>query len=288
MQSSESPIAANQQQLDVLVARAEQQLADNDHASALESCRELLALNPGHDKGNILMAQAMMPGENYTSLLARLHEYLQPASYVEIGVASGASIAVAAESTRCIGIDPYPRVKARIRARARLYPTESDDFFEHYQLFEELGVDSLDLAFIDGLHLFEQAFRDFINLEKYADPRTVIAIHDCYPPTELCAARERELTYWVGDVWRLIPCLRRYRPDLAVAVVPALPSGVAIVTGLDPDSTVLSEHYDEIVAEYLAMPYAAMDAGRDELLNTIPNDWAAVRARLPSPVTEAG
>ena len=268
-------------QLDQLVEKIEQRLADSDHGGAHALCRELLSLDPAHNQGNILMAQAMMPGENYTSLLGRLHEHLRPATYVEIGVASGASIAVAGESTRCVGVDPYPRVKSRIRSKARLYPTESDEFFAQYDLFEELGVASLDLAFIDGLHLFEQAFRDFINLERYAGPQTVITIHDCYPPTELCAARERELTYWVGDVWRLIPCLRRHRPDLNVVVVPALPSGVGIVTGLDPDSNVLSERYDEIVAEALAMPYADMDASRDEMLNTIANDWPAVRSCLP-------
>ena len=63
-------------------------------------------------------------------------------------------------------------------------------------------------------------------------------------------------------------------------MVPALPSGVGIVTGLDPESTVLKDRFDEIVAEFLALPYAELDSRRDSLLNTIANDWEAIVARL--------
>lgn len=281
MQICEPPPPAEPDQcLEKLIERVEHCLAGNEHDGALVACRELLSLYPSNDKAHILMAQAMMPGENYIRLLSRIHRHLEPATYVEIGVASGASLAVAGESTRSIGIDPYPRVKSKIQSQAKLYPTESDAFFDHYDLFDELGLASLDLAFIDGLHLFEQALRDFINLERYAEPHTVIAIHDCFPPTELCAERERALTYWVGDVWRLVPCLIRYRPDLNVCVVPALPSGVGIVTGLNRDSGTLAACYDDIVAEALSMPYGQMDANRDTVLQTIPNDWNAVADRL--------
>ncbi len=32
--------------------------------------------------------------------------------------------------------------------------------------------------------------------------------------------------YWTGDVWKLIPILQRYRPDLQLTLFDAPPSGL--------------------------------------------------------------
>jgi predicted O-methyltransferase YrrM len=267
--------------MDKLAEQVQAYLSQDDREAALSACKQMLQINDRYNQAHMLMAKIMMPGPNYANLLSRLHRRLRPETYVEIGVATGASMAIAGPDTRCIGIDPCPRVTAKICGRARLYPITSDEFFERYDLFSELGVERLELAFIDGLHLFEQALRDFINLEKYADSQTVLLIHDCYPPTELSAERERVMAYWAGDVWRLIPCLLKYRPDLKVGVVPALPSGVGLVTNLNAASTVLTDNFDEIVAEFAALSYTELDAGRQELLNPMANDWAVVVSHLP-------
>lgn len=280
--NTSAPESELQARLDALAEQVEDLLQQDNREAAQESCQEMLTLNSRYNQAHMLMAKVMMPGDNYANLLSRLHQHLNPLTYAEIGVATGASMAHAGRDTRSVGIDPCPRVTAKIRCRARLYPITSDEFFERYNLFEELGAEQLDLAFIDGLHLFEQALRDFINLEKYAGENTVALIHDCYPPTELSAERDRIMAYWAGDVWRLIPCLRKHRPDLEVAVVPALPSGVGLVTGLDPDSRVLSDNFDAIVAEFMALPYAELEANREQLLNPVPNNWEAVLARLPA------
>jgi hypothetical protein len=60
------------------------------------------------------------------------------------------------------------------------------------------------LAFIDGLHLFEQAFLDFIALEKFARPGSVIMIHDCLPLNRVTADRTRTTDFYTGDVWKLV------------------------------------------------------------------------------------
>jgi Methyltransferase domain len=41
------------------------------------------------------------------------------------------------------------------------------------------------MAFIDGLHHFEQVLRDFINVEKRATSEGLIVIHDCIPFDEV-------------------------------------------------------------------------------------------------------
>jgi len=259
-----------------LIKLAEEKLDVGDYAACNGLCEQILAEHPHFNRAHFIKAKAMMPGLRYDQILNRVHWHLKPQSYVEIGVARGGSMTRVAPETRAIGIDPAPRIDRPITARAKIYPVESDAFFQRYDLLEELGVNKLDVAFIDGLHIFEQALRDFINLERYSQPDTVILIHDCYPPTELSAAREAVTDYWCGDVWRLIAVLCRHRPDLAVSVIPTFPSGLGVVTGLDSGSTLLSAHYDEFVEEALALPYPATQRDREQWLPMLANDWEVI------------
>ncbi len=132
------------------------------------------------------------------------------------------------------------------------------------------------------MHLFEFALRDFMNLERSAHADSTILIHDCLPVNAVSAGRERSSYPWSGDVWRLIVLLREQRPDLEVAVVDWPPTGVGVVRGLDPDSTVLSDRYDELVEHYLAMPYELLDNGTmHQQLHTVQGEWTSVAALLP-------
>jgi hypothetical protein len=222
----------------------------------------------------------------YFDLLDRIHQHLRPRTYVEIGVSTGRSLTLALPGTRCIGVDPEPQIIFSLPRRARIFHQTSDAFFADHDLRTLLGGLPVDLAFIDGMHHFEYALRDFINLERFAGDRTTVLVHDCLPVDEVTAARERTTDFWSGDVWRLILLLRRWRPDLEVAVVDWGPSGVGVISGLDPGSSVLSDHYDEIVAEYLALPYSALDDGstggsKAEQLQVVPGTWPAVAPLLP-------
>ncbi len=132
------------------------------------------------------------------------------------------------------------------------------------------------------MHLFEYALRDFMNLEQSAHPDATILIHDCLPVDALSAGRERSPYPWSGDVWRLILLLREQRPDLEVSVVDWPPTGVGVVRGLDPHSTLLADRYDELIEHYLAVPYEHLDDGTmHEQLHTVHGDWPSVAALLP-------
>ncbi len=230
-----------------------------------------------------------LPQEPYFDLLDRIHQHLLPRTYVEIGVSTARSLTLALPGTVCIGIDPDPQTAFPLGRQTRVFPQTSDDFFAKFELSDLFEGVPLDLAFIDGMHHFEFALRDFMNLEAAANPDTTVLIHDCMPNDELHAARERASARWAGDVWRLILLLRAWRPDLDITVADSAPSGLGIVRGLDPTSTVLRDNYREIVERYLAMPYSALDDGSmDEQLNRIPGDWPTVRSRLPEkPFREA-
>ena len=181
--------------------------------------------------------------------------HLVPRTYVEVGVSTGRSITLALPGTITIGIDPSPELQFPLRRRTRIFRQTSDEFFAQHDLTRLFGGMPLDLAFIDGMHHFEYALRDFMNLERFSNPASTILIHDCLPIDETTADRERSTTIWSGDIWRLILLLRERRPDLEVSVVDSGPTGLGLVRGLDPASSVLRDHYDEIVARYLSLPY---------------------------------
>ena len=113
------------------------------------------------------------------------------------------------------------------------------------------GGTSLDLAFIDGMHLFEYALRDFMNVERFATWTTVIVFDDMLPRDVDEAARDRHTSAWAGDVFKVIPVLRQYRPDLTIVPVDTEPTGVLMVLGADPTSTALTAHYAEIVEAWV-------------------------------------
>ena len=43
----------------------------------------------------------------------------------------------------------------------------------------------------------------------------------------------------------------------------------------------------ELIAEYRALDYSVLEAGKDRLLNRLPNDWAKIKACLPAPFSPA-
>ena len=189
---------------------------------------------------------------HYFRLLEDLHLTLKPSVYFEIGTESGASLNLA--QCTSIAVDPKFQVEAdvaRNKPELHMMQSTSDDFFAS-GLLDRLAY-KIDLAFLDGLHLFEYLLRDFINTEKYMQPSGTILMHDCVPFNVVTQKREwnrRETSSWTGDVWKLIPILREFRPDLKLTVFDTPPSGIVQVTDLDPSSRVLEEEFDLILQRY--------------------------------------
>jgi hypothetical protein len=215
------------------------------------------------------LASLELPGKHYLAILASLQQQLQPATYLEIGVFSGASLTLVHPRTDAIGIDPEPRIARPLTARTRVFAETSDEFFARRNLSAEFGGRALELAFIDGMHRFEFVLRDFINIEKHCSPSASVLLHDCYPLDAASSSRERNTQFWSGDVWRAVVALKKYRPDLRVATLAVPPTGLGVIRRLDPASRILAERYDEIVAETLAIEYATLAPRKAELLNRL-------------------
>jgi len=272
-------------------ALANERMQAGDAAGAAELCARMLAADPQDGEAAQLMnsaqhalhiqaAQAAFPGAIYLDWLRWFHDTLRPANYLEIGVESGASLCFAKPPTRAVGVDPAIQVVHGQEAWCKLFKLTSDEFFAKYDLRRVLQAETLDLAFIDGLHTFDQALKDFMNIERYSCPATVVLFHDVWPVTAITAARERVTTFWPGDTWKVIPILRERRPGLKVFTIPTFPSGLGVVTGLDANDESLWPSFAEIVEQWLPVPVENYLPEMAAHLNAVRNDYVTVSRLL--------
>lgn len=249
------------------------ELAESNYRKALTFDRDLVRAHVG-------LATLRFPGDFYYVWLDRFYTGLRPQSVLEIGVFDGQSIARVRPPTLAIGVDPEPRLAYSLTAQTHIFTETSDAFFARGGPDALLAGRPLGVGFIDGLHLYEQALKDFINLERYCGPRSVILFHDTVPLDEPTQTRARDTTFHTGDVWKVVPCLKHYRPDLDVFTIATPWTGLTVVTGLDPASRVLADRYDEAVARFIDAPFADIRDRLDSALNIVSNDWNVVSARL--------
>jgi hypothetical protein len=204
-----------------------------------------------------------LTGENYLQVLAEIHKAFSPKSYLEIGCYAGNTLALA--ECDSIGIHPDMTKLGNImkgKAVFMAFQLTSDQFYERYNPATLLGR-PIDLAFLDGLHLLEVLLRELANTERYCLLGSSIIMHDCIPTDAFIAERVDDPArhpahphWWAGDVWKILPVLRKYRPDLKLLAVDAAPTGLVLVSNLDPTSTVLMDNYPAIVDEWLNIELA--------------------------------
>lgn len=208
------------------------------------------------------LSVADLVGEDYLHILQRIHATLSPKSYFEIGTHGGDSLLLA----RCasIAVDPNFQLGARNVIEAKplcaLYQVTSDAFFETIDPTLVFGR-KIDFAFLDGMHRCEFLLRDFTNTERFCRPNSIIALHDCLPVEQPMAERNwidarvepHRIGWWAGDVWRTALLLKRRRPDLRIHTIAAPPTGLVLITNLDPASRALTQNYNRLVDEMLAM-----------------------------------
>ena len=221
------------------------------------------------------VASMRFPGPNYYEVLRWLHQDLRPECYFEIGVFRGQSLMLAMPPTIAVGIDPCPEVENRWNTKTHVLAVSSGEFFARHTLGEFFGSDRFSFAFVDGLHHFEQAIDDIFHLEAYARPESVIAVHDTIPLDEKTAARDRCTKFHTGDVWKVVPFLKSYRPDLGLITIRTGPSGLTLIRRLDP-SHARSEEEIEALGRFRELPWEYYKQHRGEFLETIPNQREAV------------
>ena len=154
-------------------------------------------------------------------IIKRIVESLQAEIYLEIGVAKGATFLR----------QPMPPLKLRIGVspdvnqaklidfsdtRNCMHAVLSDEFFRLWQA--PLRRTGVDVAFIDGNHVWEQVERDVLHTLEHLTNDGAIVLHDGSPLT--CMMATPALSHghfrkehpgesaWTGDVWKAVVCLR--------------------------------------------------------------------------------
>ncbi len=241
-----------QPHLPLLIQEAERCVALGDHREAIQRWQDIASLlaeatpEPIYHQlsaayaancagfGGSKEENALWGDCSKHDVLAWLHRWLQPALYLEIGVDQGVSLACA--SGPAIGVDPRPELKltAELLPTARIVASSSDAFFANQAA--ALLQPAPELAFIDGMHLFEFALRDLLNTERVMAPWGLVVIDDIYPCHPVQAHRRRRSSSWTGDVWKLVPILRQQRPDLTLLCLNAHTTGLLLIAGLDADA----------------------------------------------------
>lgn len=189
--------------------------------------------------------------------LAKLHELLSPVgTYLEVGVQTGASLVLAEAAEIAYGVDPAPMLHGHNARPNQKVIAETSDAW--------LGCTScerptIDFGFIDGSHLFEDALRDFVYMERHSRPSTVIVFDDVLPYNQDIAWRAQPPGDWTGDVFKLMAILAEHRPDLTQTLVDVTPTGALVVTGLESRNVVLDRQYDIIEAEWKPRHYVPDD-----------------------------
>ncbi len=216
-------------------------------------------------------------GSNYREVLATIHATLQPRNYFEIGTREGDTLALA--KCDAIAVDPTfviadPTIFST-RRMSLLYQMTSDDFFARFDPRNLFG-EPVQFAFLDGMHRCEFLLRDFYNTEAVSAPNSVIALHDCLPPELPMTARTEagivpvkpsRTGWWTGDVWRTALLLKQVRPDLEILALDSFPTGLVLVTSLDPGSSYLKDNYNALLKRMMSYDLATIGIERffDEL-----------------------
>jgi hypothetical protein len=147
--------------------------------------------------------------------------------YLEIGVERGSTfLGVIAEHK--VGIDPNFKfdITEHSGPATVFLQMDSDSAFEVINQ-EDF---SYDVIFIDGLHTFEQTYRDFLNALETLEPNGFIVIDDVWPNDRYSYIPDQKVAYklrarslngarladysWHGDVFKVIATIHDFHQNI--------------------------------------------------------------------------
>ncbi len=147
-------------------------------------------------------------------------------SYLEIGVETGATLLEVAVEQRT-GVDPcfaFDWQSHQGKDGLQLHRCSSDLFFAGLE-----ASTHYDLIFLDGLHTFEQTYRDIVHALRHSHPGTVILIDDTAPSDVFSSCRDQQECLslrsryanssdiqWHGDSYKVVPLLALFHCDLCL------------------------------------------------------------------------
>lgn len=181
--------------------------------------------------------------------LIKKHDYK---SYLEIGVNTPAQPGynwVNVKIDLKHGVDPEVDTT---------YKMTSDEFFEKHI------SQKYDFIFVDGLHIFDQCYRDIVNSLNHLNDNGTIMVHDSNPSSEITQRPERVTDIWHGDVWKAVVKLRLVNENVEIYTIDT-DEGCSIIRKGKQELLKLKNG----IKEEDMYHYEVLDAHRKKLLNLI-------------------
>ncbi|MDE5067969.1 MAG: glycosyltransferase 61 family protein, partial [Trichodesmium sp. St4_bin8_1] len=175
---------------------------------------------------NIFESKEITTRDGRLNQLATINESFR---YLEIGVSEG-------KTFNAINIKSKVAVDPKFQFNTGEYATEninflevaSDDFFRNYAQ----EYTPFDLIYLDGLHTFEQSFRDFCASIACSHLKTIWLIDDTFPGSyaQAQSSHQRCISLkkvsgeknksWMGDVFKVIAAIHDFFPQYSFAHFP--------------------------------------------------------------------
>lgn len=183
-------------------------------------------------------------------------------SYLEIGVESGRTFnSLSFESKTAVDPAFLFSVPKPVPGKLAFHEEPSDEFFRKLP-----NKQKYDLIFIDGLHTWDQTYRDFCNSLLHSRRRTVIILDDTVPCDEFSALRDaaecvklrsisnsptksQDPLAWHGDTYKSLILIKLFHPSLDYAT---------ITDGENPQTVVWSaKRHAKRVHTHIEAPYSS-------------------------------
>jgi hypothetical protein len=140
--------------------------------------------------------------------------------YLEIGLEAGRTLENVLAPHR-VGVDPNPLFDTRVLPDGvEIHSIPSDDYFAR-----QPRRTAFDIVFVDGLHTYQQTYRDVINAFRHC-PNGVLLVDDVVPSDWISAIPDQAESLeirrqhgidnidWHGDVFKVMLMLRDHHPEL--------------------------------------------------------------------------
>ncbi len=152
-----------------------------------------------------------------------------PARYLEVGVETGQTFFEVSAAFKT-AVDPkflFDWEAAPKRDSIEYFEITSDSFFCNVSRDFKY-----DLVFLDGLHTWEQTYRDFCNALLITHERSIILLDDIFPSDVYSCNRDQveavimrqfmtgdPSNAWHGDTYKVIPLIRTFHPLLSYCTI---------------------------------------------------------------------
>lgn len=150
------------------------------------------------------LTQSNPVGGDHGDLIVALARFLRPQTYLELGVAEGATyrkvaMAVAEWGGTSVGIDHSLTLEKMADLPGQCIATDTVAYLK------TCPPGSVEFIFLDSSHEYEATLKEIVLILDALTPNGVLLMHDTYPPNEEQMASGR-----CGDVWRMAAELKDF------------------------------------------------------------------------------